>query len=395
MSLNSCTRGYLKALLPALFGLLAASRFPAAELTVERLFAAPDLSGDSLRAPRLSPDGRLVAYLKAAADNRDRLDLWAYDIRRGEHRRLIDARALQPVEKPLSAEEAARRERQRSSALSGILEYGFSPDSRKILVPLAGDLYVYDLAAPAATAVRALTATESYETDARFSPQGRYVSFIRDQNLVVIDLTTGTETAITTAGRDTVSYGMAEFIAQEEMNRDTGYWWSPDDSRLAYTRVDESGVAETQRFEIDARTVRVVQQRYPFTGATNAEVVAVRHGDRDSRAARCRRSGPVEGHLSRACGFLPGRPASRRAAAEPRPEDTRSAEDRCSHRHRHDAADRTQHHLGAAQRRPHLSREAPPVRLGLEPQRIPAPVSLRREGPSDPCAYAGRPVDGR
>lgn len=261
----------MKALLAALALTLVVLPAHSAELTIERLFAAPDLAGDSLRKPRLSPDGRLAAYLKGAADNRDRMDLWAYDIGSKSHRQLIDARALAP-EIPLSAEEAARRERQRTASLSGILDYQFSPDSRYILVPLAGDLYLYDLAAAPGTAVRRLTDTPAYETDAQFSPGGRYVGFIRDQNLVVLELATGRETAITTAGGGTVSYGMAEFVAQEEMDRDTGYWWSRDDRLIAYARVDEAGVAESERFEIGARGVEIVKQRYPYTGAANAKV---------------------------------------------------------------------------------------------------------------------------
>ncbi len=253
-------------------GLTLPRPLPATELTVERLFAAPDLAGDSLRSPRLSPNGRLVAYLKGAADNRDRLDLWAYDLATGKHRQLIDARALVPEAGALSTEEAARRERQRTSALSGILEYSFSPDSRSILVPLGGDLYLYDLKAPAARAVRRLTTTPAYETDARISPRGHYASFIRDQNLYVLDLRSGVETAITRDGRGTVSFGMAEFIAQEEMKRDTGYWWSQDDSRIAYTRVDEARIPEVERFEINALSVVTVRQRYPFTGAANVPV---------------------------------------------------------------------------------------------------------------------------
>ncbi|MEO8308823.1 MAG: S9 family peptidase [Pseudomonadota bacterium] len=244
----------------------------AAQLTIERLFAAPDLAGESLRSPRLSPNARLVAYLKGAADNRDRLDLWAYDLASGKHRQLIDARALVPDSGVVSAEEAARRERHRTSALSGILEYSFSPDSRSLLVPLGGDLYLYDLEAPAARAVRRLTSTPAYETDARLSPRGHYVSFIRDQNLHVLDLRSGVETAITHDGHGTVSYGMPEFIAQEEMNRDTGYWWSSDDKRIAYTRVDEARIPEVERFEINASNVVTVRQRYPFTGAANASV---------------------------------------------------------------------------------------------------------------------------
>ncbi len=65
---------------------------------------------------------------------------------------------------------------------------------------------------------------------------------------------------------------MAEFIAQEEMDRDTGYWWSPDESRIAYARVDESPVAITKRYEINAADITIVEQRYPFAGGPNVRV---------------------------------------------------------------------------------------------------------------------------
>jgi len=172
----------------------------------------------------------------------------------------------------VSATEAQRRERQRSSAFRGIVEYYFAADSRRLLVPLGGDLYVYDLQAAPAAAVRRITATADDETDARFSPGGRYVSFVRDRGLVVYDLQAGRETAITPRGAGPVSYATAEFIAQEEMGRRTGYWWSPDDARIAYTQVDESPVAEVERFEITADAVRVVTQRYPAAGTPNARV---------------------------------------------------------------------------------------------------------------------------
>ncbi len=244
----------------------------AEQLSIDRIFGAPDISGPTLRSPQISPDGALIAYLKGRDDDKDRFDLWAYDVRARRHRRLIDSRLLTGPDKALSAEEEARRERQRTSALSGIIEYSFSADSRAILVPLNGDLYTYDLRAPPARAVRRLTATEAYETDAKFSPRGRYVSFVRDQNLWLIDLTTRTERALTTEGGGLVSFGMAEFIAQEEMDRDTGYWWSPDDQRIAVARVDEAPVAEIERFEIYADNVKVIRQRYPAAGATNADV---------------------------------------------------------------------------------------------------------------------------
>lgn len=253
--------------------LIALSSVCAAEkLTLERIFAGPDLSGPSLRSAQISPDGKRVAYLRGKATDKDRLDLWAYDVASGKHALLIDSAALDPQQRALSAEEEQRRERQRTSSLGGIVEYEFSRDSRLLLVPLGGDLYVYDLGAPASSAVRRLTDTGSYETDAHFSPRGRYVSFIRDQNLFVYDLRNGKETAVTRQGAGLVSFGMAEFIAQEEMARNTGYWWSPDEKHIAYARVDESRVNEIERFEIYADGVKVVKQRYPATGTRNAAV---------------------------------------------------------------------------------------------------------------------------
>src|SRR4029078_12918568 len=149
-----------------------------------------------------------------------------------------------------------RRERQRPSSFSGIVDYSFAPDSRHLLIPLNGDLYVYDLARSGAEAVQRLTTTDAYETDAHFSPRSHYASFIRDQNLYVIDLANGTERAITRQGGGLVSFGMAEFIAQEEMDRETGYWGSPDERRIVLARVDESPVAEVERFEIQATGAR-------------------------------------------------------------------------------------------------------------------------------------------
>ena len=148
----------------------------ARDLPIERLFDAPDLQGPALRQMRFSPDGKLVSYLRGRDDAPAVFDLWAYDVARKTHRLLVDSRVLAPAGEMLSAEEEARRERQRIAALRGIVDYEWSPDSHAILVPLAGDLYYYDLARPAAEAVRRLTQTEAFETDPKFSPRGRYVS---------------------------------------------------------------------------------------------------------------------------------------------------------------------------------------------------------------------------
>jgi len=244
----------------------------AGDLPVERLFDAPDLQGPSLRQMRFSPDGKLVSYLRGRDDAPAVFDLWAYDVARRRHRLLVDSRALAPAEEKLSAEEEARRERQRIAALRGIVDYQWSPDSNSLLVPLGGDLYHYDLTRPSAEAVRRLTDTAEFETDPQYSPRGRYISFIRGQDLYAIEVATGAERRLTTGGGGLISHGVAEFIAQEEMGRNTGYWWSPDEKHVAYTRVDESPVAEVERFEIGAEGIRVFRQRYPATGHANVEV---------------------------------------------------------------------------------------------------------------------------
>jgi dipeptidyl-peptidase-4 len=251
---------------------VASAAVPSAPLTIDRIFAAPDLSGAALRSPQISPDGRLVTYLQGSPAAKDRLDLWAWDVAARRARLLVAASALAPAEERLSAEEAQRRERQRTTSLQGIVEYQFSPDARALLVPLAGDLFLYDLTKDAAHAVRRLTNTPAAETDARFSPRGRYVSYVREQNLYALELASGREIALTQGGGGLVSFGTAEFIAQEEMERNTGYWWAPDDSRIAYTRIDETPVDEVERYEIGARRIEVVRQRYPAAGRQNVAI---------------------------------------------------------------------------------------------------------------------------
>ncbi len=253
-------------------GLALTAAAGARDLTVERLFDAPDLQGPALRQLKFSPDGALVSYLRGSNDDPQVFDLWGYDIAAGRHRMLVDSRILAPSVETLSAEEEARRERQRTAALRGIVEYHWAPDSRALLFPLGGDLYHCDLAAPADQAVKRLTATAAYETDPQYSPKGRYVSFIRDQDLHAVEIATGAERRLTTGGGGPISHGVAEFIAQEEMDRDTGYWWSPDERHVAFARADESRVAELERFEVHADGFRVLRQRYPAAGAANADV---------------------------------------------------------------------------------------------------------------------------
>src|SRR5690606_38745559 len=240
----------------------------AKQLELERLFADPALSGATPRSLTMAPDGSRVTYLKGKAEDANRLDLWQYHIKDGKHSLLVDADSLVTGAEILSDEEKARRERMRLFA-SGIISYSWSKNSDALLFPLNGDLYYYELSGKAA---KKLTNTSEFETDATISPNGRYVAFIRAQNLFVLDIASGKETQLTFDGGGEIKNGMAEFVAQEEMGRMTGYWWAPDDSKIAFTRTDESAVAEVVRNEIYADEIKLFNQRYPYTGTANAKI---------------------------------------------------------------------------------------------------------------------------
>ena len=259
----------IKPSLTALAAVLALSSPALAEkLTPERIFADPSLSGPTAKGVALSPDGKRVTYLKGKAEAANVQDLWAADVKGGEPYRLIDSAALSSGSKELSEAEKARRERARVSA-RGIVEYSWDKQGRFILVPLDGDLYLDSVADGK---VSRLTQTAGDEVDAKVSPKGGYVSYVRDQNLYIKPVAGGGETALTTDGKGALSFGVAEFVAQEELDRFTGYWWSPDETRIVYTRVDESGVDIVPRADIGPGGATVVNQRYPRAGRPNAVV---------------------------------------------------------------------------------------------------------------------------
>lgn len=244
--------------------------FGAEPLTVERIFADPDLSGTSPRLLSLSPDGQRATFLKGRSDDADRMDLWEYQVSSGKTQLLVDSLALLSGKAELlSAEEKARRERARISSLSGIVSYQFSDDGKNLLFPLSGELYSYNLADKK---TQQLTQGEGFATDPKFSPKGRYVSFVRDRNLWVIDRETATTQVLTQKNSATVAWGMAEFVAQEEMHRLSGNWWSPQDDAIVAAHFDEAPVPIAKRSEIYADRTEVVSQRYPGAGENNVEI---------------------------------------------------------------------------------------------------------------------------
>lgn len=271
-SVRRCRRGIglpIKRILMLAVPVFMIGQLQAAEpLTIERIYASPALIGKSPKALKLSPDSQRVTFLQGKPEDANRFDLWEYHVDSGKTRLLVDSNSLHDGEEVLSDEEKARRERMRLFG-SGIVEYYWSRDGKGLLFPLNGDIYFYSLSTQK---TKRLTKTDAFETDIRFSPKGNYVSYVREQNLYIQALASGKETAISTDGGGVIKNGMAEFVAQEEMGRMTGYWWSPDERKIAFTRVDESPVLEVTRNEIYADSIKLIQQRYPSTGTANVDI---------------------------------------------------------------------------------------------------------------------------
>jgi len=238
----------------------------APELTFEQVFASPSLNGPAPRQAKFSPDGRYLTLLRNREDDRERYDLWGYEISTGEWRMLVDSEAL-GTGRELSEDEKMQRERARVGSLKGIISYQWASDGSGVLVPIDGDLYFARLDGE----VQRLTDTEESELNPTLSPRGSFVSFVRDRQLWVGEV--GAEAApITPKEDDTIRWGEAEFVAQEEMSRLTGYWWNGNEDRLAVQRTDESPVGIVTRAAIGATGTRVFDQRYPVAGSDNAIV---------------------------------------------------------------------------------------------------------------------------
>jgi dipeptidyl-peptidase-4 len=243
----------------------------AEKLSIERIYGDPDLNGASPRALKIAPDGSRVTFLRGRDDDQNQLDLWEYEVASGQTRRLVDSSAV-GAQKELSDAEKARRERERTSQLKGIVSYRWAPDSRKLLFGVGERLWLFDLDAKPGAQMRALTPPGFDVIDAKVSPRGGYVSFVSRQNLYVIDLANDRPYQLTHDGKGPIHNGEAEFVAQEEMARATGYWWAPDDSALAFERYDESAVDAVKRTEVYADRSETISQRYPAAGRPNVAV---------------------------------------------------------------------------------------------------------------------------
>jgi len=230
--------------------------------------------------PKVSPDGKTVLFLRAEP-GKPALKLFEFDVATAKTRELLSPQALlKGGEENLTPEEKARRERMRLSA-GGIADFHFDPTGTRLLLPLSGKLFVFDRGTEKATELK--TGEGGSILDPKWSPDGKKVSYVRGYDVYTIDVATNTESAVTKGGTALKPHGIAEFVAQEEMARFTGYWWSPDSKFIAYQETDHTGVETwfvADPFKPDQKPL---EQFYPRPGKKNAAVrlgvVPVEGGD--------------------------------------------------------------------------------------------------------------------
>ena len=196
-------------------------------------------------------------------------ELFELDLQTGAERVLVTAEALVGGgEETLSAQEKARRERMRL-ATRGIVSFALSPDETRLLFPLSGHLFGYSLAD---AAVVELPNDGGDPIDPQFSPDGTQVACVRNGDVYVIDLPSLAQRQLTHKANEAETNGLAEFVAQEEMGRYQGYWWSPDSQTIAYQHNDESAVETLYVSDPAHPEVAPVPNRYPRAGSVNVDV---------------------------------------------------------------------------------------------------------------------------
>lgn len=224
-----------------------------------------------------SPDDNLIAYLFSPDHSLSR-KVFCFNMETGKHELVFSPADGGLDESNISDEERLRRERARERGL-GVTRYEWvkmgSVKKKMIMVPLPDGVYFYDLSCLKVDLKLESTPTSPI-IDPHLSPDGCMLAFVRDYELHVLDLLYKKEKQLTSGAKgSTLTHGLAEYIAQEEMDRKNGYWWSLDSKFIAFTEVDSSEIPLYRIMHQGKSSVGPDAQEdhaYPFAGASNAKV---------------------------------------------------------------------------------------------------------------------------
>ncbi len=235
------------------------ARYPFPGMSVPGNFAFSH--DDTQIAFRYSPEGTLHQQLHI------------FEVETGEKRLLKVPADSEAVEGNLSLEEKLRRERQRQMA-TGVTSYSWAKGTDGIMLPTPAGIYFYEN--PDSKPRMVVDGSLGPLLDPQLSPNGKWIAYVFDAELTVTHIDNGETRQLTHGARGTgTTNGLAEFIAQEEMDRSRGFWWSPDSHWLAFTHVDDTHIPIYRIVHQGQDAVGPTAQedhRYPFAGQSNAQV---------------------------------------------------------------------------------------------------------------------------
>ena len=219
----------------------------------------------------VAADGTKVWYLRTPDGVTNIGLLFEFDVATGTEVVLADPRHLRDASlgdtESLPPEERARRERSRVSG-AGIVDFSVDETGRWAAFVLSGQVWAIHVAARAATALP----TKAGAVDPRVDPTGRHIAYVADRELRVVAVNGADDRPLVSPASATESWGLAEFIAAEELGRYRGYWWAPDGQSLLVERFDEAAVAVWHVSNPADPAAPPTPQRYPAAGTANAEV---------------------------------------------------------------------------------------------------------------------------
>lgn len=230
---------------------------------IERLSRMPE---SKMRFPRnasYSPDGKLITYL-ASESNSMTMSLFAFDIASKSTRVLVRPEDLTKEQKPISREEELRRERQRKMTM-GVSSYQWAKKSNSMLLPYSGDIFIRSEAG----AIQRLTETAEPELDPKICGGGERVVFVRGSELFSVDVASKKESALTKGAPSGITRGQSDFNGQEEFDEPSGFWISPDCSKVAFLEVDERHVGTVPVLGYRDGKADLMMQKYPAAGEKN------------------------------------------------------------------------------------------------------------------------------
>ena len=254
----------------------AAAQAPAGELTVDRIYGQPSLSGRPTRGITWSPDARKLAYLDSKGTGKEsRTELWTLDAATGERTVTVPADKLESVlpAAPGSQKEATGAGRRAPA------QFQWAPNGGALLFEGPESLGWYDLKSQSG---RVLVTGKEELSDVKISPDGKFVSFLRGHNIWLVSVADGTERALTTGGTEEIRRGELDWVYPEELEIFSAYWWAPDSTAVAYLEMDERPVSKYPLVNFESYSGEAEMQRYPVAGGTNPVIrvlVASLNGD--------------------------------------------------------------------------------------------------------------------